>query len=76
MVLVSKPNPRYNLPSRKYFTEVEIPKPYVDVRDSVVKPKLAEMEFFATTTDLWISQAKHPYLSPTVHFVDPSWHHT
>ena len=71
--LVSKLNPRYDLPSRKYFTEVEIPKLYVEVRDTVVKPKLAEMKFFATTTDLWTSRAKHPYLSLTVHFVDSSW---
>ena len=58
--LVSKLNPRYSLPSRKYFTEVEIPKLYVEVRDTVVKPKLAEMEFFAATSDLWTSRAKHP----------------
>ena len=30
--LVSKLNPRYSLPSRKNFTEVEIPKLYVEVR--------------------------------------------
>lgn len=71
--LVSKLNPRYNLPSRKHFTEIEIPKLYVDVRDTVVKPKPAGAEFFAATTDLWTSRAKHPYLSLTVHFVDPSW---
>ena len=71
--LVSKLNPRYSLPSRKNFTEVEIPKLYVEVRDTVVKTKLAEMEFFAATTDLWTSRAKHPYLSLTVHFLDPSW---
>ena len=59
--LVSKLNPRYSLQSRKYFTEVEIPKLYVEVRDTVVKPKLAEMEFFAATSDLWTSRAKHPY---------------
>jgi len=54
-LLVSKLNPRYNLPSRKHFTEVEIPKLYVEVRDTVVKPKLAEVEFFSATTDLWTS---------------------
>ena len=72
-LLVSKLNPRYNLPSRKHFTEVEIPKLYAEVRDTVVKPKLAEVEFFSATTDLRTSRAKHPYLSLTVHFIDPSW---
>jgi len=50
-----KLNPWYNLPSRKHFTKVEIPKLYVEVRDTVVKPKLAEVEFFSATTDLWTS---------------------
>ena len=57
-LLVSKLNPRSNLPSRKHFTEVEIPKLYVEVRDIVVKPKFAEVEFLSATTDLWTSQAK------------------
>ena len=72
-LLVSKLNPRSNLPSRKHFTEVEIPKLYVEVRETVVKPKLAEVEFFSGTTDMWTSRAKHPYLILTVHFIDPSW---
>ena len=38
-----------------------------------MKPKLAEIEFFAVTTDLWTSRATHPYLGCTVHFIDRSW---
>lgn len=38
-----------------------------------MKPKFVGVEFFAATTDLWTSQAKHPYLSLTVHFVDSLW---
>ena len=38
-----------------------------------MKPKLAEIEFFAVRTDLWASRATHPYLSCTVHFIDRSW---
>ena len=41
--LVSKLNPRYNIPSRKHFTEVEIPRLtlrlYTEVRETVVKQK-------------------------------------
>ena len=71
--LVSKLNPKYNLPSRKYFTETEIPRLYNEVRDTIVKPKLTEIMYFAATTDLWTSRANHPYLSLTVHFVTSSW---
>ena len=39
----------------------------------MVKPKHAEIEYFAVTTDLWTSRATHPYLSCTAHFSDCSW---
>ena len=32
-----------------------------------------EMEFFAATTDLWISAAMKPYLSFSIHSIDRSW---
>ena len=38
-----------------------------------MKPKLAEIEFFAVTTNLRTSRSTHPYLSCTVHFIDRSW---
>ena len=38
-----------------------------------MKPKLAEIEFFAVTPDWWTSRATHTYLSCTVHFIDCSW---
>jgi len=40
------------------LTEVEIPKLYVEMKDTVVKSKLAEVEFLSATTDLWTNQAK------------------
>ena len=70
--LVSKLNLRYKLPSQKYFTQQEIPSLYTSVKESTVKPKLAEIDFFTVTTDLWTSRAAHPYLSCTVHFIDRS----
>ena len=36
-------------------------------------PKLREMKYFAATSDLWTSSAKHPYLSYTIHFIDDAW---
>ena len=55
--LVAKLNPRYELPSRKHFSEYELPKLYNHVRDSTVKPKLMQAEHFSATTDLWTSSA-------------------
>ena len=36
-------------------------------------PKLRETKYFAATSDLWTSSAKHPYLSYTIHFIDYAW---
>ena len=71
--LIFKLNPRYHMPSRKYFSQQEIPRLYTKVKESVVNPKLAEIEYFSATTDLWTSRATDPYLSYTVHFVDHNW---
>ena len=71
--LVSKLDPRYVLPSRKYFTQQEIPRLYCEVRDNVVLKKLKEAKYFAATTDLWTSCANHPYLSYTIHFITNNW---
>ena len=70
---ILKLNPCYQMPSRKYFSQQEIPRLYTKVKDTVVNPKLAEIEYFSATTDLWTSRATHPYLSYTVHFVDHNW---
>ena len=59
--MVSKLNPKYNLPSRKHFCEKEIPSLYASVK-SDVSSKLDEMAFCSATTDLWTSRATHPYL--------------
>lgn len=44
-------DPRYVLPSRNYFSEVEIPKLHAGVRDQV-GTELREVKHYATTTDL------------------------
>ena len=64
---------RYQLPSRRHFAEQELPRLYADVREKNVMPKLSKLSFFAATTDLWTSAAKHPYLSVTVHFINDEW---
>ena len=71
--LVSKLNPRYQLPSKDYFADVEIPRLYYHTKDHIVRPKLAEAQYFATTTDMWTSPATTPYMSFSVHFIDKEW---
>ena len=65
-------DPKYNLPSRKYFTKQEIPRMYGEVKE-VVKAKVSGAKHFAATTDLWTSCNTHPYLSYTVHFINDDW---
>ena len=50
-----------------------MPSLYTEVKESTVKPKLSEMQYYSATMDLWTSRASHPYLSFTVHFIDCSW---
>ena len=53
--LVSKLNPRYEIPSRKHFSEYEISALYSLIKESKVKPVLAQAGCFSATTDLWTS---------------------
>ena len=56
--------------AQEIFSQQEIPHLYTTVKESIVDPKLAEVEYYSTTTDLWTSRATHPYLSYTIYFVD------
>ena len=71
--LVSVLNPRYQLHTRRHFSDQEIPQLYTHVRDNVVMPALREAECFSATTDLWTSANSDPYLTLTVHFIDKEW---
>ena len=70
--MVSKLNPKYNLPSRKHFREKEIPSLYASVKSEIIS-ELEKMTFYSATTDLWTSRAAHPYLSYTIHFMNDNW---
>ena len=65
--LVFKLNPRYQLPSRKHFTEYEVPQLYNHKYDNVAKPKITEAKNFSVTTDLWTSAATIPYMTFTIY---------
>ena len=67
-------NPRYDLPSRNYFSRVAIPSLYSEVKNNLQqKIDNQHLTFYAGTTDLWSSITSEPYLSYTVHFIDNNW---
>ena len=66
-------DPKYELPSRNYFSTTEIPKLYMDVKESIVKPAVQNAQYFSASTDLWTSCSNHPYLSFTIHFLTKDW---
>ena len=62
---------QYELPSRKYFSNVAIPKLYAQTRD-VVSAEIKSAEFLAATTDMWSSYTTEPYFSYTSWEIDVS----
>ena len=65
-------DPRYKIPSRKYFSETAIPRLYSSVRDKV-KEEISSVQYFSGTTDLWSSIGLKPYISYTIHYIDYDW---
>ena len=70
--MVRKLNPRYQMPSRKHFTEYEIPRMYNQVK-STFQGRIKLVNYFSATTDLWTSAANIPFMSFTIHFIDSAW---
>lgn len=67
-------DPKYKLPFRKYFSITEIPRLYMDVKESIVKPAVQNAQYSsASITDLWTSCSNHSYLSFTIHFLTKDW---
>ena len=65
-------DPQYQLPSRKYFTNTAIPALYASTQEKVSN-SISGTKYFAATTDMWTSATSAPYMSYTVHFIDPQW---
>lgn len=65
---------RYVLPSRHYFSRVAVPALYDKHRK--VANQVVAADFFATTTDLWSSRTMEPYMSLTIHYIDPDFNLT
>lgn len=65
-------DPRYEIPSRKYFSQVAIPNLYQKHR-AKLETDLAPVSHFAAMTDMWSSHTMEPYLSLAVHFISDKW---
>ena len=61
--MFQKFNPRYQLPTHKYFTKVAIPRLVSEVRGNIeCQIASRELEYFSATTDLWTSGSGDPNL--------------
>ena len=57
------------MPSRKHFSEVELPRLYGECRHKI-EEELRSILYYATTTDMWTSRTTQPYMSLTTHFIE------
>ena len=60
-------DPKYALPTHKYFSKVAIPSLYARTWETVAS-ELLGVEYFAATADMWSSNTLEPYMSYTVHY--------
>lgn len=65
-------DPRYVLPSRKYFSDVALPQLYNSTHQRIAA-ELDGVSFYSATTDLRSSRVMQPYLSLTLHFINDDW---
>ena len=63
---------RYQIPSRKYFSQTALPSLYSTTKEKVTG-ELKQVKFFSATTDLWSSIGLKPYMSYTLHYIDSHW---
>lgn len=61
--------PRYNLPSRTYFSRTLMPEIYKEIR-AQVEAKLCTAKYISFTTDIWTSSVNNElFISLTVHYI-------
>ena len=64
--------PRYEIPSRKTFTQRVLPALYVKVKESVATV-VSLAEWYAITTDCWTSCANNSFIGVTFHTISNDW---
>ncbi|XP_062066071.1 E3 SUMO-protein ligase ZBED1-like [Lepus europaeus] len=68
-VLLRTADPKYELPSRKFFTSKAIPQKYGEVREAVLK-ELADASWCGISTDTWRSHSQNrAYVTLAAHFL-------
>ena len=70
--MIKVPEPRYNIPSRKHFSNTVIPELYEQTRQGIVE-ELSNTAYVALTTDGWTSRATESYLTVTAHYITSEW---
>ena len=68
--MINALNPRYDLPSRSYFSRTAVPSLYIEVQDQLLAELDSQVDFYSATTDLWTSGSNDPFITLTVHFID------
>ncbi|CAI5682133.1 unnamed protein product [Oreochromis niloticus] len=64
--------PRYVIPSRRFFADTAVPNLYIDVKRKV-EESLSTAERVALTCDAWTSRAVDSYVTITAHYLTADW---
>lgn len=70
--LVTKLEPKYQMPSRAHFSQTVFPALYRETKERVTL-NLKQSECIAITTDGWTSRATHSYITITAHVLTSEW---
>ena len=74
--LVKELEPRYTLPSRRYFTENVVTKIYENLKQKVSQA-VSDVEYFSFTTDVWSTcVSNESLLSLTAHWISDTFQRT
>ena len=65
--MISKLDLLYQIPSRRHFSDFEIPRLYSHVKEDIVAVSLKHANYFAAMTDFWTSGTYHPFLTLIVY---------
>lgn len=70
--MVNTLEPRYVIPTRRYITDIAIPRKYEEVKQHV-RSSLCSASRVALTCDGWTSRATESYVTITCHYVTEGW---
>lgn len=64
--------PRYVIPSRKFFSETVVPTLYNNIKSDVIN-SLGRARRVTLTCDAWTSRATESYVTVTAHHITDDW---